>query len=66
MAKEKKQKSEPSKQVRDETEKKCLTCHFILDGIESQQNCPVCGILIHTDCLIGIEGCTNCEQLNLK
>ena len=45
---------------------KCLTCHFEFDGKESQQNCPVCGIIIHTDCLLGTEGCTNCENLNLK
>ena len=51
---------------KQKTDNKCLTCHFEFDGKESQQNCPVCGIIIHTDCLLGTEGCTNCENLNLK
>ena len=51
---------------RQKKSNQCFTCHFVFDGKESKQNCPVCGILIHTDCLFGTEGCTNCEELNLK
>ena len=51
---------------KQKTDNKCLTCHLEFDGKECQQNCPVCGIIIHTDCLLGAEGCTNCENLNLK
>ena len=67
LARELKQKTGKRKAIRKQkTDNKCLTCHLEFDGKECQQNCPVCGIIIHTDCLLGTEGCTNCENLNLK
>ena len=38
----------------------CATCHFELDGTESEMNCPKCNDRIHLDCFRG-DGC-QCEQ----
>ena len=39
---------------------RCLICHMELDGVDPEEMCPKCDLLLHSDCLRG-DGCPECD-----